>query len=325
MTKAKILITEAMPFVNEELNALQPYARVEIAASIQEEHLAGLATDVDLIMVVYGKITSRIIESATRLKGIVRYGIGIDNIDIEAASKKRIPVANVPDYAIETVADHAMALILALARRIIEADKAMRSRSWGNWTSPPPTYRGVDLSGKTAGIVGIGRIGRAVAKRASAFDMKILAYDPYVTAEDANKLNIQLVTLEELLSKSDFISIHAPLTKETRYLIDEKEIQKMKRTSFLINTSRGGLINTHALAKAVKENKIAGAALDVYPTEPPDPGDPLLDLDRVVLTPHVAWCTEEAVRRLEMTAVQHAITLLQGGRPRNVVNPDIYD
>ena len=154
--------------------------------------------------------------------------------------------------------------------------------------------------------------------------MKILAYDPYVSAEDAKKLNIQLVTLDEVLSKSDFISIHAPLTKETRYLIDQKEIQKMKATSFLINTSRGGLINTQALAKAVSENRIAGAALDVFPAEPPDPKDPLLDLERVVLTPHVAWCTEEAVRRLEMTGVQHAITILQGGRPRNVVNPNIY-
>lgn len=324
MRKARVLITEAMPFVNEELSILQPYADVEIAPSIREKQLVELATNVELIMVVYGKITSRIIQSATRLKGIVRYGIGIDNIDLEAASKKKIPVANVPDYAIETVADHAMALVLSLARRIIEADKAMRSRSWGNWTSPSPTYRGVDLSGKTMGIVGIGRIGRAMAKRAFAFDMEVLAYDPYVSVEEASKLNIQLVNLDELLLRSDFISLHAPLTKETRYLIDDKEIRKMKRTSFLINTSRGGLINTHALAKAVKENSIAGAALDVYPTEPPELGDPLLHLERVVLTPHIAWCTEEAVRRLEMTAVQHAITLLQGGRPKNIVNPSIY-
>jgi D-3-phosphoglycerate dehydrogenase len=324
MPKARILITEALPFVSEELKALEPYASVEIAESTQEDHLSRLASDVDLIMVVYGKITSKIIESATKLKGIVRYGIGIDNIDIDAASKKRIPVANVPDYAIETVADHAMALLLALARRIIEADKAIRTRSWGTWTSPPPTYRGVDLAGKTAGIIGIGRIGRAFAKRASAFDMKILAYDPYVTTEDAKKLNIELVTLEEVLSKSDFISIHAPLTKETRYLIDEKEIRKMKTTSFLINTSRGGLINTQALAKAVGENRIAGAALDVFPNEPPDPKDPLLDLERVVLTPHIAWCTEESVRRLEMTGVQHAIAILQGERPKNVVNASIY-
>lgn len=148
MNKAKILITEALPFVNEELSALQPYASVDIAKSTQEEHLVGLVGDVDVIMVVFGKITSRIIESGNKLKGIVRYGIGIDNIDIEAASKKRIPVANVPDYAIETVADHAMALMLALARRIIEADKAIRTRSWGTWTSPPPPTEALTYPGK---------------------------------------------------------------------------------------------------------------------------------------------------------------------------------
>jgi D-3-phosphoglycerate dehydrogenase len=325
MTRPKILITEPMPYVDEELKILRSYAQVEIAKSTEEEQLLKLVADVDLIMVVYGKITSKIIESASKLRGIVRYGIGIDNIDIEAASKRKIPVANVPNYAIETVADHAMALMLGLARRVLEADKAMRSRNWGVWTSPSPNYRGVDLSGKIVGIVGIGKIGRAVAKRALAFDMKALAYDPYVTAEDAKKLGIELTGLQELLSKSDFVTIHAPLTSETRYLIGENELRRMKKTSFLINTSRGALVNTVSLAKALKEGALAGAALDVYPTEPPAVDEPLLSLEHVILTPHISWYTEEAVRRLEMTAVDHAVQILEGKRPKNVANPAIYN
>jgi D-3-phosphoglycerate dehydrogenase len=314
-----------MPYVDKELKILQSYAQVEIAKSTEEEQLLKLVADVDLIMVVYGKITSKIIESANKLKGIVRYGIGIDNIDIEAASKRKIPVANVPNYAIETVADHAMALMLGLARRILEADKAMKSRNWSVWTSPPSTYRGVDLSGKVVGIIGIGKIGRAMAKRAFGFDMKILAYDPYVTAEDAKKLGIELTSLQELLSKSDFVTIHAPLTSETRYLIGENEIRRMKKTAYLINTSRGSLVDTKSLAKALKEGYLAGAALDVYPTEPPAVDDPILQVEHVILTPHISWYTEEAVERLEMTAVDHAVHILEGKRPKNVANPAIYN
>jgi D-3-phosphoglycerate dehydrogenase len=325
VTSPKVLITEGMPFVDEEVRMLEPYAAVEVATSTKEEHLLRLVGDVDVIMVVYGRITSRIMESASRLKGIVRYGIGIDNIDVEAASKRRIPVANVPEYAIDTVADHTMALLLALARRLLHADRAMRSRRWGVWASPSMEYRGIDLSGKTLGIIGLGKIGRAVARRAFSFGMKISAYDPYVSAEDSIKLNIEPVPMGELLSKSDFVTIHAPLTNETRYLIGQNELAAMRSTSFLINTSRGSLVDTKALAKALKEGAIAGAALDVFPREPPSPNDELLDLNNIILTPHIAWYTAEAVRRLEMTAVENTIQILQGRRPKTVVNSQIYN
>lgn len=313
-----------MPLIAEEKKILNKYADVQVAKSTDEDNLAVEAKDADIIMVVYAKITERIINSATKLKGIVRYGIGVDNIDLKAASKRRIPVANVPDYCIGTVADHAFAILLTLNRKLLLADNIMRSGNWGAWTSPSPKLMGVDLEGKTLGLIGIGKIGSAVAARAKGFGMKVIAYDPYIPKEAAEKLGIDLVNLETLLKNADFISIHSPLTNETRGMIGEKELKLMKKTAYIINTARGPIIQEEALYKALKNGWIAGAGLDVYAKEPPDKDNPLFKLENVVLTPHIAYYTQEAIWRLEMTAVEEAIRILQGQLPKNLVNKEAF-
>lgn len=323
-TKPKILITEAMPLIAEEKKILIKHANVQVAKSTDEDNLTTEAKDADVIMVVYAKITEKIINSATKLRGIVRYGIGVDNIDLKAASKQKIPVANVPDYSIGTVADHAFALLLALNRKLLLADNVIRSGKWGVWTSPSPKLMGVDLEGKTLGLIGIGKIGSAVAARAKGFGMKVIAYDPYIPKEAAEKLGIELVDLETLLKNADFVSIHSPLTNETRGMIGEKELKLMKKTAYIINTARGPIIQEEALYKALKNGWIAGAGLDVYEKEPPDKNNSLFKLENVVLTPHIAYYTQEAIWRLEMTAVEEAIRILQGQLPKNLVNKEAF-
>jgi D-3-phosphoglycerate dehydrogenase len=323
-SKPKILITEAMPLIEEEKKILSKHADVKLAKSLNEDELAEEAKDADVIMVVYAKIAEKIINSAAKLRGIARYGIGVDNIDLKAASKRRIPVANVPDYCIGTVADHAFALILALNRKLLLADNILRSGEYGIWTSPSPKLMGVDLEGKVLGLVGIGKIGSAVAARAKGFGMKVMAFDPYIPKEIAEKLGVELVDLETLLKNADFISIHVPLTPETRGIIGEKELRLMKRTAYIINTARGPIIQEKALYKALKNGWIAGAGLDVYEKEPPDPDNPLFKLENVILTPHIAYYTKEAIWRLEMSAVEEAIRILQGKMPKNLVNKEAF-
>jgi D-3-phosphoglycerate dehydrogenase len=322
--KRAILITESLPLIDEEKRLLSKYADVIVADTCDEGKLAELSKDVDVIMVVYAKITKRIIDSASKLRGIVRYGIGVDNIDLEAATAKGVVVANVPDYCIGTVADHTWALILALVRKIVLADNHVRNKLYmGKWTSPPAYLRGVDLEGKVLGVVGLGKIGREVVKRAKGFGLRVLAHDPYVTEEMAKELGIELVDLETLLKESDIISLHTPLTKETYHLINEDRIKLMRKRPYIINTSRGAVIDEKALYRALRDGLISGAALDVFEIEPPPEDNPLFKLDNVVFTPHIAWYTEEALRRLEMTAVEEAIRIIEGKLPKNVVNKDV--
>ncbi|MEM4675400.1 MAG: C-terminal binding protein, partial [Nitrososphaerota archaeon] len=271
----KVLITEPTPFIEEEWKILEKYAAVRLAKGITEDDLLAEVKDVDVMLVVYAKITKRIIESAPRLKGIVRYGIGLDNVDIRAATEMGVYVANVPDYCIGTVAEHTFALLLALARKIILADRIIKSASWKVWTQQPIELMGTDLEGKVLGLIGIGNIGSAVAIRAKAFGMKVIAYDPYIEKDRASSLGVELVDLDTLLKNSDFVSIHAPLTPETRGMIGEQELKKMKKTAYLINTSRGPIVKEDALYKALRDGWIAGAALDVYENEPPNTNNPL--------------------------------------------------
>jgi len=321
--KPKILMTEAMPLIEEERKILEKSADVKLAKSIHEDHLVVEVGDVDIIMVVYAKITKRIIDSAKSLKGIVRYGIGVDNIDLDAATKRGIPIANVPDYCIGTVADHAFAHLLALNRKILMADKFVRTGEYmGAWTSPSDKIKGFDLEGKVLGIIGLGKVGRALVARAKGFGMKVRAYDPYIDEEVAKELTLELVDLDTILKESDFVSIHAPLLPETRGMIGERELKLMKKTAYLINVARGPIVDEKALNKALKENWIAGAGIDVYEKEPPDPENPLFKLENVVLTPHIAWYTEDALWRLEMSAVNEAIRILQGRLPKNLVNKE---
>lgn len=324
VSNKKIVITEPLPLVKQEVEILSKYGEVVVANTIREDALKEATRDADLIMVVYAKITEGIIENAAKLRGIVRYGIGVDNINLEAATRRGVVVANVPDYSVTTVADHAFALILALVRKTIQWNQYVREVKYVNrWTSPPMELIGMDLDGKTLGLVGFGKIGREVAKRAKGFNMRVLVFDPYISKELAEQAGVELVDLDVLLRNSDIVTLHAPLTKETYHIINEDRLKIMRKNAYIVNTARGPLIDEKALYKALKERWIAGAALDVFEVEPLPPDNPLLKLDNVILTPHIAWFTEEALRRLEFTAVEEAIRILSGELPKNLVNKDV--
>lgn len=318
--KPKILITEPLPLIEREKELLSRYAVVKLAKSTGEENLMIEVSDAAVLMVVYAKVTKKMIECARCLRGIVRYGIGVDNIDLKSATERGIPVANVPDYCIASVADHTFALLLALNRRIVLADRMVKIGDWGVWTSPSARLRGFDLEGKVLGLIGIGKIGVAVAERAKGFGMTIIAYDPYVNEATAKTLGIELCNRDTVLKNSDVVSIHSPLTHETRGMIDERELRAMKKTAYIINTARGGIINEKALYDALRRGWIAGAGIDVYETEPPHTENPLFKLENVVATPHIAYYTEEAIWRLELSSVEEAIRILEGRPPKNLVN-----
>ena len=281
-----------------------------------EEEVIEVAKDADGIINQYAPITRRVIESLKRCKVIARYGVGVDNIDIEAATEHKIIVANVPDYCVDEVSTHAIALILACARGITLLDRKRREKRW-DFTLAKPLFR---TKGKTLGLFGLGKIARAVAQKASGFGFKIIAYDPYVSKVDRR---IKLVEFSQLLSDSDFISIHSPLTDETRHLFGENKLRAMKKTAYLINTARGPIINEKDLYVALKEKWIAGAALDVMEKEPPDWENPLLKLDNLIITPHISFYSEESYVELKTKTAEAVLSVLKGELPRTFVNPQV--
>ncbi|HMK83613.1 MAG TPA: NAD(P)-dependent oxidoreductase [Candidatus Bathyarchaeia archaeon] len=260
-------------------------------------------------------LDEEVLRAAHKLKGVSIHGAGYDIIDVEACTLRKIYVANAPVLA-AAVADLVVAFMLCLSRNVLKADSFVRNE-WATATQPFPL--GKELYMKTLGIIGLGRIGFNVAKRAYAFDMKILYNDLIRNREAEKSFNAQSVTLEELLRQSDFVSVNVPLTDENRLMIGEKELSLMKRTAYLINTSRGSVVDQKALTKALHENRIAGAGLDVFSTEPASVNDPILQFDSVVLTPHIGGVTVERVRRVDVTAVDNVLSILRGERPDNVV------
>ena len=319
--KFKILRTDAELFIIEQyLEEISALADVTTTDRADEDGLAKAAGDADLILTCYINITAKVINSAPNLKGIVKYGVGTDNIDIQAATRQGVMVANCPDYGSETVADHAFALMIGLARRLPEIDRAMRANAWV-W--PAPEWFGVDLSGKTMGLIGCGRIGRAMARRCRGFGMELLAHDPYVDPKAAADLGIAMVGLDELLARADFVSLHCVLTPETRGLIDATALARMKPTAFLVDVSRGAIVDETALIAALDKKRIAGAAFDVFAEEPLTADYPLFGRDNVILTPHLAWYTREAFERCERDTLAAIRDILEGRRPKNLKNVDV--
>jgi D-3-phosphoglycerate dehydrogenase len=286
-----------------------------------EEEVIRVAHDADALMVVlHNYIGRRILENLTRCKVVVRHGIGVDNIDVRAATDLGILVSNNPTYCVDEVSDLALALLLACTRKIPLLDQAIHSGVWQ--TNMAKT--GYRLRGRTLGLLGFGRVARRVAQKASGFGLRLLAYDPYVSADVASGLGVTLVPFAELLKEADFISIHAPLTPETRHLIGERELRMMKPTAYLINTARGDIVETKALVKALEETWIAGVGLDVIEGVPPLPQDhPLLRFENAILTPHVAWYSEDATIELQETCVWDVVRVLRGELPLSLVNPDV--
>ncbi len=317
--KPRILRTDTEVRIGDrDLAYLGTLADVVTAAAWDERTLARQAKDAELIVTsFFPTISARVIAAAPKLKAIVKYGVGVDNIDLDAATRRRVMVVNCPEYGAETVADHAFALLLALARKIVRIDRATKETAWV-W--PAPEYCGVDLAGKTLGLVGFGSIGRAMSRRAAGFGLEQIAYDPYVEPDSVAAHPVRLVAFDELLGRSDFISIHCILTPETRGLIGEAELKKMKDQAYLVDVSRGAIIDEAALVRALAGGWIAGAGMDVFAQEPLAPDYPLLKMDNVILTSHLAWYTKEADERLAKECVARVLELLRGETPRNVRN-----
>jgi len=285
--KPKILITDKLHEI--AINEAKTFADVDVHLKCPPEELVKKIKDYDALIVrSETKVTKDVIDAASKLKVIGRAGVGLDNIDVEHAKKKGIEIVNSPECSTISVAEHTIGLMIALLRKIPSGEKHIREGKWER-----SKFQGNELFGKTLGIVGFGRIGKEVALRSRAFGMKVLAYDPYLTVEDMREFDVEYVELDGLLKRSDVVSVHVPLVKETKNLIDGNKLSLMKKSAIIVNTARGGVINEDALVNALRENKIKGAALDVYENEPPV-GSPLLTLENVVLTPHLASGTEEA-------------------------------
>jgi D-3-phosphoglycerate dehydrogenase len=266
-------------------------------------------------------LDAEIIQGMTRCLAIVRYGVGFDSVDTAAATEAGICIVNVPDYGTQEVALHAVTLLLAAHRRIAQYDGSLRQGRW--ITGPeavPPIHR---LSGRTLGIVGLGRIGRTVAKYTAPLGLHLLAYDPYVTRTAAIEAGAVLVDYATLLRQSDFVTFHTPLTEETRHLLGDAELRMLKPSAVIVNTARGPVIDTAALARALRERRIAAAALDVFEGEPLAANHPLRTAPNTILTPHVAWYSEESELALRRMAAEEIARVARGEWPRSVVNLDV--
>ena len=279
-----------------------------------------MAVDADAILNADFRITAHIISSLGRCRVISRFGIGVDNIDVKAATAKRIPVANVPDFCTEEVADRAFALLLACASQLIQLDRRVRKGQWREGKLP----ESVQIEDQILGLVGFGRIARAVGRRGRAFGMRIIAHDPYLTPSVIEQEGASAASFEQVLSQSDFLSLHAPLVPETRHLINAVALRLVKPSAILINCARGGLVDEQALVAALREGRLARAGLEVLEMEPPRKDNPLLGMDQVVFTPHSAAHTKKALHRVREAAVDAVVRVLGSERPLHVVNPDIY-
>lgn len=294
-------------------------AELRVGQCRTPEEVMEITRDADAVLNCYAPMPTSVIENLERCKIIARYGIGVDTVDLAAATRKGIAVTNVPEYCIDEVSDHALALLLSWARKIVVANRAVRSGSW-RLADVTPIRR---LSGQTLGLIGLGKIALRLSAKAQALGLRVIGYDPYVPPERVAPLNITAVSLDDALNRSDFISMHAPLTPETRGMLNAAAFAKMKPTAVVINTARGPLIDEAALIAALTEQRIAGAALDVTPAEPPPADSPLRSLENVILTPHIAYYSEESLRDLQQEAVNEVLRALRGEPQKSLVNREL--
>ena len=319
--KLKILITQPIHESGEKLLIRKGYD-VQVASDITEATLAREIRDISGLLVRTAKIPASVIDAGPALRAIARHGVGYDNIDVAAATRRKIPVCITPQANAVSVAEHVLALMLALTKRIIPYDRAVRKNNWEIRDS----YSAADLEGKTLGVIGMGRTGTLVCRKArAAFNMEVLVYSPRTSREMIEKAGGKKVSgIPELLRVSDVVTLHVPLTGETSGLIGEAEFHMMKPSAFLINCARGPVVNEEALFRALKDGIIAGAGLDVFDPEPPGDDNPLFGLTNVVLSPHSAGLTAESVMRMSSQAAQSLIDILEGRRPEGVINPEVF-
>jgi len=309
-----ILITDEIH--KDAVEILKRVGEVEIATNLNKMELKRKIKDIDVIVIRSGtKLTRDILEHAKKLKIIARAGVGVDNIDIQYATEKGIIVVNSPDASSISVAELTMGLMLSAARNIPQATASLKRGEWDR-----KSFKGVELYGKTLGVIGLGRIGQQVVKRAKAFGMNIVGYDPYISEEVARSLGVKLLSdINELCKVSDFITLHVPLTPKTRHIIGREQISLMKKNAIIINCARGGLIDEKALYEALRNRKIRAAALDVFEEEPPK-NNPLLTLDNVIGTPHQGASTEEAQKSAGIIVAEQVVKILRGEPAENIVN-----
>ena len=324
MSKPKVYVTRELPerglkIIKERFDAevwheySPPPKEVIIKKVAEVDALAPLLSD---------KIDAEVFDAAPRLKIISQMAVGFDNIDVKEATKRGVYVTNTPGVLTDTTADFAWTLLMAVARRVVEADKYIRGGRWRvGWH--PSMLLGRDVYGATMGVVGAGRIGSAVARRAKGFNMRILFYDVVPRPELERELGAKPVDLETLLRESDFVSVHVPLMKATRHLINEERLRLMKKTAYLINNSRGPVVDEKALYKALTEGWIAGAALDVFEQEPTPMDNPLLKLDSVVATPHISSASHETRSKMAEMVAENLIAFFEARTPPNLVNPEV--
>jgi len=325
MTKPRVYVTRELPergmkIIKERFDAevwpeYGPPPKSEIIRK---------ARDVDaLVTLLSDKIDAEVFDAAPKLKIVAQMAVGYDNIDVAEATKRGIYVTNTPGVLTETTADFAWALLLAIARRVVEADKYVRTGQWKvSWH--PSMLLGRDVYRATLGILGAGRIGQAVARRAKGFNMKIIYYDIAPMPPEVEKeLGARRVDLDTLFKEADFVSVHVPLTKETYHLVNEEKLKLMKKTAYLINNSRGPVVDEKALYKALKEGWIAGAALDVFEQEPTPIDNPLLKLDNVVVAPHISSASYETRSRMAEMVAENLVAFFEGKQPPNLVNPEV--
>lgn len=293
-------------------------AELRLAKQPTAESLGEIAPMADALLVTYAKVTADIIRQMKRCRIISRFGIGVDNVDIPAATQAGIVVTKVPDYCIDEVSDHALALLLALVRKIPFANARVQA---GRWEMPAvvPIHR---LRGSVLGLVGFGRIPQLVTPKAQAFGMRVLAFDPYISEAVMKRAGVEKVEFTELLEGSDYISIHTPLAPETHHMFNAEAFRRMKPSAYLVNTARGPIIDEAALASALDNKQLAGAALDVLETEPPT-RSPLLGRDNVIFTPHTGFYSEESLLELQTKAAEEVVRVLEGKAPLNPVNPEV--
>jgi D-3-phosphoglycerate dehydrogenase len=293
-------------------------ADLQLAREATPDAILAVARDADALLVTYAKITADMIRQMKRCRIISRFGIGVDNVDLAVATEMGIVVTKVPDYCLDEVSDHAMALLLSLVRKVAFANARVQV---GRWEMPSvvPIHR---LRGTVLGLVGFGRIPQLVAPKAKAFGMAVIAFDPYVPDGSMNRAGVTKVEFDELLRRSDYISLHSPLSPETQHLFSADAFRQMKPTAYLVNTARGPIVDEKALAEALDKKQLAGAALDVVEKEPPS-NSPLLGRDNVILTPHTGFYSEESLLELQTKAAEEVVRVLSGETPRNPVNPEV--
>lgn len=324
MRKLKVYVTRGIP--ERVLRIIKERFDAEVwpeYAPPPKEVIIEKVRDVDaLASLLSDKIDAEVFDAAPKLKIVSQMAVGFDNIDVKEATRRGVYVTNTPGVLTETTADFAWTLLMAVARRVVEADKYVRTGRWKvGWH--PSMLSGRDVYGATIGIVGAGRIGSAVARRARGFNMRILYYDVVARPELEKELCVKRVDLETLLRASDFVSVHVPLIKATYHLINAEKLKLMKKTAYLINNSRGPVIDEEALYKALKEERIAGAALDVFEQEPTSVDNPLLKLDNVVVAPHISSSSHETRSRMAEMVAENLVAFFEGRTPPNLVNPEV--